>query len=187
MNRTRAFLTITAFVVTLICATQVCAKGDEFGAVVKTIEQFYRVKHQTIPFLARAGMKAATTAARIKGGDYKRLAEAGSVKIVFFQDQDFDSRGNIAGFRSALAIAVGETWTPLVQTLTPKEEEQTYIFIRDAQTKINVLVVTLSRREGTVVHVTLNPKTFAQLLQTPEDMGKAITDDAAQDDNNPPQ
>ena len=104
-----------------------------------------------------------------------------------FQDQDFDSRGNIAGFRSALAIAVGETWTPLVQTLTPKEEEQTYIFIRDAQTKINVLVVTLSRREGTVVQVTLNPKTFAQLLQTPEDMGKAITDDAAQDDNNPPQ
>jgi len=28
------------------------AKGDDFGAVVKLIEQFYHVKHKGIPFLA---------------------------------------------------------------------------------------------------------------------------------------
>ncbi|HEV7397698.1 MAG TPA: hypothetical protein VGN86_14405 [Pyrinomonadaceae bacterium] len=162
---------------------RVAAKGDEFGAVVKTIEQFYRVKHQSVPFLARAGMKAATTAARIKGGEYKRLAEAGSVRIVFFQDQEFDSRGSISDFKTRLAGAVGDTWSPLVQTLSPKDEEQTYIFIRDAGQKINVMVVTLARHEGTVVQVNLNPRTLALLMQTPEDMGKAITDDAAQDDN----
>ncbi len=44
------------------------AKGDDFGAVVKLIEQFYHVKHQGIPFLARAGIKTATTIARISGG-----------------------------------------------------------------------------------------------------------------------
>jgi hypothetical protein len=162
---------------------KVTAKGDEFGAVVKAIEQFYRVKHQSVPFLARAGMKAATTAARIKGGEYKRLAEAGSVRIVFFQDQEFDSRGSISNFKNTLTGAVGDTWSALVQTLSPKEEEQTYIFIRDAGQKINVMVVTLARHEGTVVQVNLNPKTLALLMQTPEDMGKAITDDAAQDDN----
>ena len=41
------------------------AKDDDFKSVVKMIEQFYRVKHQGIPFLAKAGMKVATTAARI--------------------------------------------------------------------------------------------------------------------------
>lgn len=159
------------------------AKGDEFGAVVKAIEQFYRVKHQSIPFLARAGMKAATTAARIKGGEYKRLAEAGSARLAFFQDQNFDSRGGMATFKMALANALGLGWSPLVQTLAPKDEEQTYIFIRNAGEKINVLVVTLARREGTVVQVNLNPRTLAMLMQSPGDMGKAITDDAAQDDN----
>ena len=164
-------------------ATRATAKGDEFGAVVKTIEQFYHVKHQSIPLLARAGMKAATTAARIRGGEYKRLAEAGSIKVVFFEDQAFDSRGGIATFKNYLTTAVGDSWSPLLQTLSPKDEEQTYIFIRNAGEKINVLVVTLERRDGTVVQVTLSPHTLALLMQNPEDMGKAITDDATKYDN----
>jgi hypothetical protein len=176
--------TIIALALLAPVHSSTAAKGDEFGAVVKAIEQFYRVKHQSIPFLARAGMKAATTAARIKGGEYKRLAEAGSVKLAFFQDQDFDSHGSMATFKTALTSALGGTWSPLVQTLTPTAEEQTYIFIRSGGEKINVLVVTLTRREGTVVLVNLNPRTLALLMQSPGDMGKAITDDATQDDDN---
>ena len=57
------------------------AHGDGFNDAVKIIEQFYHVKHQNIPLLARAGMKAVHTAARMKGGEYKRLAEAGSVTV----------------------------------------------------------------------------------------------------------
>ena len=64
------------------------AKGDDFKSVVKLIEQFYGVKHQGIPFLAKAGMKVATTAARIKGGTARRLAEAGSVKVAVFEEQN---------------------------------------------------------------------------------------------------
>lgn len=182
MKTKLTFLTILSLV--LIGSTITGkAKGDDFGAVVKAIERFYGVRHQSIPFLARAGMKAVTTAAKIRGGQYKRIAEAGSVKIAFFQDQDFDSRGDITNFKNTLASAVSASWSPLVQTIAPKEEEQTYIFIRDAGQKINVLVVTLARREGTVVQVNVNPGTLAMLMQNPEDMGKAITDDATQDDN----
>ncbi len=82
------------------------ARGDGFNDVVKTIEQFYHVKHQSIPLLARAGMKAVRTAARIKGGEYKRLAEAGSVRVVFFEDQNFDSHGQIAGFKGSCCLSV---------------------------------------------------------------------------------
>src|SRR4051794_9839280 len=105
MKRHLSLLIIIGVVLVLPTRTNALGSGDEFGAVVKTIEQFYRVKHQTIPLLARAGMKVATTAARVRGGDYKRLAEVGSAKIVFFQDQDFDSRGNIVSFKSALLTA----------------------------------------------------------------------------------
>ena len=59
------------------------AKGDDFNAAVKLVERFYGVKHKGIPFLARAGMKTATTVARIAGGpkaaDSRSRQRTGSV------------------------------------------------------------------------------------------------------------
>src|SRR5213595_1419903 len=96
----------------------VLADRDGFNDAVKLIEQFYHVKHQNIPLLARAGMKAVKTAAKIRGGEYKKLAEAGSVRVTFFEDQRFDSHGQIASFKSAMQTTLAADWSALVQTLT---------------------------------------------------------------------
>ena len=155
--------------------------GDDFNAVVRAIEQFYHVKHQNIPLLARAGMKAAKTAARIRGGDYKRLAEAGSARVAFFEEQNFDSHGQIASFKASMKNALSETWSPLVQTLAPKNEEQNYIFVREVGKNFSVLVITIERHEATVVEATVAPQTLAQLMKDPNEMGKALTEDATID------
>ena len=152
------------------------AKGDDFNSVVKLIEQFYGVKHQGIPFLAKAGMKVGTTAARIKGGTAKRIAEAGSIKLAVFEDQTF--AGEFTRFRTTLNAALNQTWTPLIQTVSATDDEQTYIFVREADEKFNVLVITIEQREGTVIQVTLSPKNFALLLKDPEGTGKTITQEA---------
>jgi hypothetical protein len=183
----KARLTIVTLFATLVLsvpgASPAMVVRDDFGEAVKLIEQFYHVKHQSIPLLAKATMKAATTAARIKGGEYRKLAEAGSVKVVFFENQEFNSRGAITRFRASLLNAVGDTWSPLIQTLSPTEESQTYIFLRHAGEKFNVLVVTIERHDAVVVQVNLKPATLAMLLKDPNGMGKAITDDATTDDN----
>ncbi len=180
-------ITIVGFVIALLLSAapsiRVLASGDGFNDTVKIIEQFYHVKHQSIPLLARAGMKAARTAARIKGGEYKRLAEAGSVRVAFFEDQNFDSRGQIAAFKRSMQTTLEADWSPLVQTLAPKDEEQTYIYIRDAGSKFHVLVVTIERHEATVVQATLAPDVLAQLMKDPSDMGKALTEDATINDH----
>jgi hypothetical protein len=170
---------ITAFVLltfAMLLPAVVQAKGDDFKSVVKLIEQFYGVKHQGIPFLAKAGMKVATTAAKIKGGTAKQIAEAGSVKVAVFEDQAFD--GEFNRFRSALNAALNQTWTPLIQTLSATDEEQTYIFVREAGEKFNVLVITIAQREGTVVQVTVSPKSLGLLMKDPEGTGKSITQEA---------
>jgi hypothetical protein len=154
------------------------ANRDGFNDVVKAIERFYNVKHQNIPFLARAGMKAVRTVAKIKGGELKRLAEAGSVRVAIFEDQNFDSRGQIAAFKASVQNTLSQEWSPLVQTLAPKDEEQTYIYLRETGTKFHVLVITITRRDATVVQATLAPNVLAQLLKDPGEMGKSITDDA---------
>jgi len=165
-------LSLTANVVPNV----VSAKGDDFNSIVKMIEQFYGVKHVGIPFLAKAGMKVARTAARIKGGEARRIAEAGSIKLAVFENQDFN--GEFTRFRNTLNTALNQTWSPLVQTLSATDGEQVYIFVREAGDKFNVLVVTIAQRDATVVQVTLSPKNLALLMKDPEGTGKAITEEA---------
>ena len=160
----------------LLFSIPVHASGDDFNSVVKMIEKFYRVKHQGIPFLAKAGMKVATTAARIKGGEARRIAEAGSIKLAVFEDQAFN--GDFTRFRASLNEALNETWMPLIQTLSAKNPEQNYIYLRNAGDKYNVLVINIEERDATVVQVTISPKNLALLLKDPEGTGKSITEEA---------
>lgn len=159
------------------------AAGDDFNEVVKTIEKFYRVKHTSLPFLAKAGIKTATTVARIAGGPKRQLAEAGSVRVVFFEDQEFDSRGGLMNFKASMNAVLAEGWSPLVQVVAPKDEAQTYVFLRSAGEKFKVLVVNIEKRDGSVVQVTLAPQTLAMLMQDLDEMGNAITADATTNDN----
>lgn len=169
------------FVALAVLVPAVQAKGDDFGAVVKLIEQFYHVKHKGIPFLARAGIKTTTTVARIAGGRKRQLAEAGSVKVAYFEDQDFIPTGSFAGFRTSMGAMLAQSWSPLIQTASPKDGEQTYIYLRDAGEKFKVLVVTIEPREAFVVQVDLSPQALAKLMQDPDEMGKSITAEATTD------
>ena len=176
--KTKLTLAVLSLALTFSFPFSAQANRDGFNDVVKAIERFYNVKHQGIPFLARAGMTAMRTAAKVKGGEWKRLAEAGSVRVAVFENQTFDSRGQIATFKASVQSTLSQDWSPLVQTLAPKDEEQTYIYLREAGTKFHVLVITIARRDATVVQATIRPDVLAQLLKDPEEMGKSITDDA---------
>ena len=185
MTSTSKSFTITALMFAAFLGAPVPRghASDDFNVVVKTIEEFYHVKHQNLPLLARAGIKATRAAAKIRGGEYKHLAEAGSARIAFFEDQEFNSRGQIASFKSSIQAALSNGWSPLIQTLAAKDEEQTYIYVREAGEKFHVLVITIERHEGTVVQATISPHTLAMLMKDPNDMGKALTDDATIIDN----
>ena len=74
MRTQRAAIAALMFVASLLTGMVITqAKDDDFKSVVKMIEQFYNVKHQGLPFLAKAGIKAASTVARIKGGTARKL------------------------------------------------------------------------------------------------------------------
>lgn len=157
------------------------AKGDDFNAAVKVIERFYGVKHKSIPFLARAGIKTATTVARIAGGPRRQIAEAGSVQVAYFEDQDFNPRAGFANFKATMNAVLG-SWSPLIQVASGKEQEQTHVYLREAGEKFNILVVAIDQRDGCVVQITVSPRTLATLLKDPDDMGRAITAEATTDD-----
>jgi hypothetical protein len=177
--------TLTTFIaITLALSMPICASADRdgFSDAVKLIEQFYHVKHQNIPLLARASMKAVKTAAKIRGGEYKKLAEAGSLRVAFFEEQTFDSRGQIATFKRLIQQSLGSEWSPLAQTLSAKSEEQDYVYLRDAGKNFHVLVITIEKHEATVVEARVAPQVLADLLKNPEGIGKALSDEATTSD-----
>ena len=174
MKRTTQIAT-SLLLVLMLLSPVIFAKGDDFNSVVKMIEEFYNVKHEGLPFLAKAGLKVVGIGAKIKGGSAKHLAEAGSVKLAIFEDQEFN--GDFTKFRRILNDALNQTWMPLVQTLSA-EGEQSYIFLREKGNKFNVLIVTIEERDGTVVQATLSAKNLALLLKDPEAGAKAITQEA---------
>jgi hypothetical protein len=178
----RFFKVSCVCLVLLYLFTSVRAKDDDFGSVVKLIERYYKVKHQSIPLLAKAGIKTATTIARIKGGTAKRIAEAGSIKIAIFEDQSFASKNEFTEFRTSLNAQLAQSWTPFIQTLSPGQKEQTYIFLRENGSKFNVLLVTIDSVDAVVVQVTVSPANLALLLKDPEGTTKAITEEATIDD-----
>ena len=168
-------LTIVLMLVSL-CTNVSHAISDDFNSVVKMIEQFYNVKHEGLPFLAKAAMKAVGVGAKVKGGEARVFAEAGSIKLATFEDQEFN--GDFVKFRNSLNLALKDTWTPLVQTVSSNDPEQNYIFVREKGDKFSVLVVSISSREGTVVQATVSPKSLALLMRDPEEGAKAIQQEA---------
>ena len=181
-SRDVVLIGLVAFTFVCVFGSRAAAKGDNFNDVVKVIERFYHVKHKGIPFLARAGMKTAVTAARIAGGSKRRLAEVGSVKVAYFEDQEFSSGNGPLSFKAEINAALSEAWRPLIQVMSPKDEEQVYIFLRDEGEKYKVLVITIDRRDASVVQVTLSPSTLKKLMQDPNDMGRAINEEATTDE-----
>ena len=121
------------------------------------------------------------TAAKIRGGEYKKIAEAGSVRVAFFEEQTFDSRGEIATFKRLVQQSLATEWSPLVQTLSAKSEEQSYVYVRDAGKNFHVLVITIEKHDATVIEATVAPQMLAELLRDPEGMGKALSDEATSD------
>lgn len=178
----KIILLLTLVLITSFSTPRANAKGDDFGDVVKAIERFYHVKHKGIPFLAKAGIKTATVAARIAGGTKRRIAEAGSVKVAYFENQQFRSSDGFNSFKTMMNGMLTQSWSPLIQTVAPKEGEQTYIYLREQGTRYNVLVINLGQSEGSVIQVTLSPQALAALMKDPDEMGQTITAEAISDD-----
>ena len=173
-------LVALALTVSTLSAPPVAADGKEFGDVVKLIESHYRVKHKSIPFAARMGLKASQVVAR----RVLRYAEYGSVKFAYFEDQDFTAPKGGLEFQRAMRGVIEPEWQPLVQVRLPNESEQTYIYTKEAGKFFRVLVVQISRRDATVVQVEVAPAKLLELMRDPDAMGKTLTDEASSDTEN---
>ena len=156
-------------------------KDDGFDAAVKLVETQYKVKRKSVPLLARAAIKGGRAVARIASSRIPELAEAGSVRLAVFEDQDFSRPAAGTPFMTSLRGALTSEWSALVQLLSPDDGEQSYVYMREAGERFKLLVVNISRRDATVLEIKLRPETLVKLMQDPDVMGKTLANEAGAD------
>ncbi len=141
------------------------AQAGDYNAVVKLVENFYHVKHKGLPILARVGMRVA------------RPDGVKSVKLATFENQDFSSDGQ-SDFYTAMKRTLSAEWRPLVQVRSRRDGAQTYIFMREAGERVNVLLVTIERRDATVLQAEVSPQSLIKWMQNPEETSRSVIDQA---------
>ncbi|MGB8508858.1 MAG: hypothetical protein WCD76_10655 [Pyrinomonadaceae bacterium] len=171
---TRSFLLAASLLLSMTPAA--AAKTAEMGDVVKLIETHYGAKHKSIPVLARVGMKTG----QLVVNHLTRYAEYGSVKFVYFEDQNFAPRDG-ADFASMMRARMQPAWESLVEVRLDRDGEQTFIYTREAGKFFRVLAVIIGGRDATVVEAQLAPHKLMLLLKDPDNAGKTLTDEASDD------
>lgn len=146
----------------------------EFGDVVKLIESHFRVKHKSIPLLAKLPLKVA--------GRFSRIAEIGSVKLAVFDDKNLSAPAGEADFAAKLRGKLEPHWQPLVEVRAKSGEDQTHIYTAGAGRLIKIIVIQIGRRDAAAVQVSVTPENLAKLLRNPETMGETLADEAHGDE-----
>jgi hypothetical protein len=161
-------------------ASAAAEKVNDYNAVVRLVEQHYRVKHRGLPFVADASMKTA----RVVSSSVRKYAHFAGFKLAVFEDQAFE--GDHQTFHTLMRRTLEPAWAPLV-VVRGAGEGQTYTYTREDAGKFKVLICFIGERDGTVLQVELNEQEFARLLLHPEQESKEITDAATnqsdRDDN----
>lgn len=149
---------------TLLAPTTVSAKDGEFDRVVKQLKTQYRAKRKSIPFLGLANFAVKIV----------RPAGVKSFKLAIFEDQDFSDKPGDPQLSTVVRGALTTAWHPLVRVYSPRDGDQTYVYLREAGKDVKLLIVNVEPREAVVVQVKVNLQTLIKWMQKPERIGRQV-------------
>ncbi len=145
---------------------------EPFVAVVKLVGSYYRVKQKRIPL-----MKLARLGARVAG-----LKTAKNFKLAVFENQDFAEHDDSNEFAEMVgkAFTFDKEWQPLVLLQSTRDGAQVYTYIKSTSSEnVRLLLVNIGQRNATVLQVDIAPQALLKLLEQPDALSSALTNEAA--------
>lgn len=161
----------------LSAAPSPAAKDVEFGDVVKLIERHYGVKHRGLSFMEKTAIKVGGKMGKLATPEAARFFDLGSLKLAFFEDQDFSRPAGGVGL-GALMNTLQPEWQPLVEVRSGQDSEQTYVYLKEAGKVFKFLVINLDRSDGVAVQADIRPDKLGELVRHPEEAVKSLKDEA---------
>lgn len=168
ISKTVSGRTLLIFVLMAAGMQTALAQNADYSAVVKLVESHYHVKHRGTPFIATWAVKAV------------HPQGVRDFKMATFEDQDFSATSD-AEFALAVRRLLTPTWQPLIQVRSRQDAAQTYVYLKEAGENFKVMVVTIERRDATVLQAEVSPQTLAKWLKEPDKIGRTLSDASAGD------
>ncbi len=154
----RAAVVLVVFVLALPAAA-----ADEFGAVVKAIEQHYGIR-RSHPHLLGFFMVFAKPAAWGSG--------AHGLKLAVFEDERRDFSASAEDLDSIVAGALGPKWQPFVRVRSQRSGETSVIYASFAGKQMRMIMASLERGEISLVHVRIGEKAIGEWMDDPESQAR---------------
>lgn len=159
MVRTKACLLTFALAATL--GASAARAGDrEFHEIVNRMAQTYGKK--PMPFMGFVSFAA-------------RFAQPEGVsdfKMAIFDGVNTGLSPDAARFDAFVQGVAGSNYHPLVRVRSGRDSEQTYIYVREAGSGWEMLLVTVEPSDAVVMKMHLNPEAMERWIDDPVENGK---------------
>ncbi len=146
--RSRASTAAFVGLILALTAAAASARDDEFSLLVRHIESHYHTRHAHGFILGFASLV-------VKFG---RPHGVKNFKLAIFENQDFSAGGNDLGFDDVVRQGLRQGWQPMIQVYSRRSGNRTYIFARDLDKDVKLLIATVDRREAVVLQVKFDPE-----------------------------
>ena len=155
--------------VVLVALTEgaVFAGDDAYGRLLKNLENNYHGKRTPVPFLGLANFVL----------KFWHPAGVKSIKLAVFQDLSPARDGDDPSFDTALKVAAGPDWQPVVRVYSRADHQWVYVYLLEEGKDVKILVASHGQREGVVAQVRFNPDKLAEFIQNPQIFGVQLARD----------
>lgn len=137
------------------------AEDRDFGHLVKEIEARFHLKRTHVPLL---GAVKPSINFMHTGGK--------SLEVAIFEDQDF-SEVDSKDFLEVASKALGPEWHALLQVVSRRDGEQTYICVRGDSDPCRLIIATMEPKEVVLTEVKISAKDLFGLIDHPDEMDQA--------------
>jgi len=157
--RTKCCLLALAFMAAM-SATPAAAGDREFHEIVERLSSAYQKK--PMPFMGLVSFAA----------HFAQPEGVSGIKMAIFDDVDPALVPDPADFDAFMQRVAGSEYCPMVRVRSNRDGEQTYIYVREAKSGYEMLLLTLEPSEAVVMKMHLNPKAMEGWVNDPVDHGK---------------
>jgi hypothetical protein len=145
----------------LCCCSVLAAAADkDVSAVAKAIEREYGLKHQNLPWIARATMRPLLWGSGV------------SMSFALFDDQPIPRSVSLQQLDELATKALGPGWNQFVGVESSNDGERTLIYSKIQGKRMHMLIVAAERDETTVLKMKLNASQAMKSFEKPNKVAR---------------
>src|SRR5262245_22050077 len=143
--------------------------GNEYDQIVKHLKTKYGAKKVRLPGMWLARFVVSMV----------RPAGVKSFNIAVFDGLAFSGETLDAEMQKAMRSSMGPEWSSLLRVRS-REGSQVYMYMRESGSSVNIMLVTIDKKEGAIIRATINPEKLAEFINDPKIFGVSLNDNGKQ-------